>query len=465
MADPAPATPKTTGLLSLIGHTPMIEVKNIDTGPCRLFLKLESNNPGGSIKDRIAVTMLDEAEKEGWLKPGGTIVEATAGNTGLALTLVGVQRGYRVLLVIPDKMSREKIQHVRAMGAEVRLTRSDVGRGHPEYYMDLAQSLAQKIPGAFYVNQFANTANPLAHELTTGPEIWEQMDGDVDAFIAGIGSGGTITGVARYLKSKSPKVEAILADPLGSVLAGIVNEGKPGPKGSYAVEGIGQDFVPDTADMSLIDRAYSIPDLEAIAAARELLAKEGVLAGSSSGTLLATALRYCREQTEPKRVVTFVCDTGAKYLSKVYNDAWLTDQGLAPRKLHGDLRDVVTRQADEGEIISVGPDDTLAVAYGRMRQADVSQLPVMDGDRLVGILDDSDIVQVLDTDEITRAERFAKPVKSAMSKKLDTVQVHETLNDLIPIFERDHVAIVMDGQTFVGLITRVDLINHLKLNQ
>ncbi len=463
MADAAPATPKTTGLLSLIGHTPMVEVKNLDTGKCRLFLKLESNNPGGSIKDRIALTMLDQAEAEGWLKPGGTIVEATAGNTGLALTLVGVQRGYRVLLVIPDKMSKEKIQHVRAMGAEVRLTRSDVGKGHPEYYMDLAESLAQKIPGAFYVNQFANAANPLAHELTTGPEIWDQMDGDVDAFVAGIGSGGTITGVARYLKSVSPKTEAILADPVGSVLAGYVNDGKPSAKGSYTVEGIGQDFIPDTADIGVIDRAYSIPDTEAIAAARELLAKEGVLAGSSSGTLLAAALRYCREQTEPKRVVSFVCDTGAKYLSKVYNDGWLTDQGLTPKTLYGDLRDVVSRPA--AEVISVGPDDTLAVAYGRMRQADVSQLPVMDGGRLVGILDDSDIVHVLDTDEITRTERFAKPVRSAMATKLDTVQVNETLNDLIPIFDRDHVAIVMDGSEFVGLITRVDLINHLKLNQ
>ena len=452
-------------LLDLIGQTPMVEVRNIDTGPCRLFLKLESSNPGGSIKDRIAVSMIDAAEKEGWLKPGGTIVEATAGNTGLALALVGGQRGYRVLLVIPDKMSREKIQHVRAMGAEVRLTRSDVGKGHPEYYMDLAETLAQRIPGAFLINQFGNPANPEAHEKTTGPEIWEQMEHDVDAFIAGIGSGGTITGCGRFLKSVSPKTQVILADPAGSVLAGIVNEGKPGPKGSYSVEGIGQDFVPDAADLSVIDKAYSISDTEAIAAARELLSKEGVLAGSSSGTLLATALRWCREQTEPKRVVTFVCDTGAKYLSKVYNDAWLADQGLTERKLHGDLRDLITRSADEGDVVSVGPDDTLATAYGRMRQADVSQLPVMEDGRLVGILDDSDIVHVMDTDEITRAERFAKPVRSAMATKLDTVQVNETLNDLIPIFDRDRVAIVMDGDHFVGLITRVDLINHLRLNQ
>ena len=465
MADTAPATPKTTGLLSLIGKTPMVEVKNLDTGKCRLFLKLESNNPGGSIKDRIALTMLDQAEAEGWLKPGGTIVEATAGNTGLALTLVGVQRGYRVLLVIPDKMSREKIQHVRAMGAEVRLTRSDVGKGHPEYYMDLAETLAQRIPGAILINQFGNPANPEAHEKTTGPEIWEQMDHDVDAIVAGIGSGGTITGCGRFLKSVSPKTQVILADPAGSVLAGIVNEGKPGPKGSYSVEGIGQDFVPDAADLSVIDKAYSIPDAEAIAAARELLSKEGVLAGSSSGTLLATALRWCREQTEPKRVVTFVCDTGAKYLSKVYNDAWLADQGLTERKLHGDLRDLITRSADEGDVVSVGPDDTLATAYGRMRQADVSQLPVMEDGRLVGILDDSDIVHVMDTDEITRAERFAKPVRSAMATQLDTVQINESLNDLIPIFDRDRVAIVMDGDHFVGLITRVDLINHLRLNQ
>ena len=314
-----PETPVLThpagSVLDLIGKTPMMEVTRIDTGKCRLFLKLESQNPGGSIKDRIALSMIEAAEKEGFLKPGGTIVEATAGNTGLALTLVGSQKGYKVLLVIPDKMSREKIQHLRAMGADVRLTRSDVPHGHPEYYTDMAERLAQQLPGGFYVNQFANKANSEAHRRSTGPEIWEQMGHDVDAVVAGIGSGGTITGVGQFLHSVSPKTEMILADPVGSVLAGLVNDGVPSPEGSFAVEGIGQNFVPDTTDMNEIARAYSIPDTEAIAAARELLLKEGVLAGSSSGTLLAAALRYCREQTEPKRVVSFVCDTGAKYLS------------------------------------------------------------------------------------------------------------------------------------------------------
>ncbi|MDY6923058.1 MAG: cystathionine beta-synthase [Pseudomonadota bacterium] len=463
---PTPVLAAPTGsLLDLIGKTPMVEVTKIDTGPCRLFLKLEAQNPGGSIKDRIALSMIAAAEAEGFLKPGGTIVEATAGNTGLALTLVGQAKGYKVLLVIPDKMSKEKIQHLRAMGADVRLTRSDVPHGHPEYYTDMAERLAQQIPGGFYVNQFANDANALAHFQTTGPEIWEQLDHDIDAFVAGIGSGGTITGIARFLKSVGSDAKIILADPVGSTLAGIVNDGVPGPEGSYTVEGIGQNFVPDTADMSLIDTAYSIPDAEAIATVRDLLLKEGVLAGSSSGTLIAAALRWCRQQTEPKRVVTFVCDTGAKYLSKVYNDAWLADQGLGEQPLHGDLSDLIGRKYERGDVVTAGPDDTLDTVFKRMRGADVSQLPILQDGRLVGIIDESDLVHVMNTDEITRKERFAKAVSTVMTRDLDTVQVVEPLEALIPLFDRDRVAIVLDGEKFVGLITRTDLINHLSLNR
>lgn len=463
---PTPVLSGPTGsLLDLIGKTPMVEVTKIDTGPCRLFLKLEAQNPGGSIKDRIALSMIAAAEDEGFLKPGGTIVEATAGNTGLALALVGQAKGYKVLLVIPDKMSKEKIQHLRAMGADVRLTRSDVDHGHPEYYTDMAERLAQQIPGGFFVNQFANKANSEAHVRTTGPEIWEQMGHDIDAYVAGIGSGGTITGVAQYLKSQGSNAQIILADPVGSVLAGIVNDGVPSPEGSYTVEGIGQNFVPDTADMNLIDKAYSIPDSEAISTVRDLLLKEGILAGSSSGTLIAAALRWCREQTEPRRVVTFVCDTGAKYLSKVYNDAWLADQGLGERELHGDLSDLITRKYANGDVVVAGPDDTLDTAFKRMRGADVSQLPIIQDGRLVGILDESDIVHVMNTDEITRKARFAKPVGEVMTRDLDTVQVGEPLDALIPLFDRDRVALVLDGEQFVGLIARVDLINHLSLNR
>ena len=461
----ATATPRpASSALDMIGHTPMLELKRLDTGLCRLFLKLENQNPGGSIKDRIALAMVTAAEADGYLKPGGTIIEATAGNTGLALAQVGVLKGYKVLLVVPDKMAKEKVQHLRALGADVRITRSDVGKGHPEYYQDMAERLAQAIPGGFYVNQFVNPANPLAHETSTGPEIFDQLGGDVDAVVVGVGSGGTLTGLGRFFRKASPKTRMVLADPVGSILCHYVETGELIEAGSWTVEGIGEDFIPTNAEMDLVRKAYSISDKESVDTARLLLKKEGILAGSSSGTLLAAALRFCREQSEPLRVVTFACDNGAKYLSKVFNDSWLAEQGLGERRMKGDLSDLVTRQPGEGGVVSVSPEDTLNIAYNRMRQADVSQLPVMDDGRLVGIIDESDIVHVMDTDEITRSERFAKPVASAMTRKLDTLQVSEGLDDLIPIFDHDRVAILMDGESFVGLITRMDLINYLKLN-
>lgn len=450
--------------LELIGSTPMVELKHFDTGPCRLFVKLESQNPGGSIKDRIGLSMVEAAERDGKIKPGGTLVEATAGNTGLGLAQVAILKGYRVLLVVPDKMAREKIQHLRALGAEVRITRSDVGKGHPEYYQDVAERLANEMENAFFVNQFANPANPLAHEKTTGPEIYEQMDGDVDAIVLGIGSGGTFTGIGRFFKRVSPKTEMVLADPVGSILAPLVRTGKLIEAGSWTVEGIGEDFIPPNADMSLVSSAYSIPDKESVETARALLSREGILAGSSSGTLLAAALRYCREQKTPKRVVTLAPDNGNKYLSKVYNDYWVIEQGLADRKLLGNLSDLIARRFDAGGAVTVGPDDTLLIAYNRMRAADVSQLPVVKDKHIVGILDESDILATVEGDDAERKARFKDPVHSAMTTDLHTVQVSEKLKVLAPMFERNEVAIVLDGENFVGLITRVDLINHLRLN-
>jgi cystathionine beta-synthase len=448
--------------LDLIGNTPMVELTHFDTGPCWLFAKLESQNPGGSIKDRIGLSMIEAAERDGSLKPGGTIVEATAGNTGLGLAQVAVLKGYRIVLVVPDKMAREKILHLRALGAEVRMARSDVVKGHYDYYHDVAERHAREI-GGFYANQFGNPANPEAHEKTTGPEIWEQMDHDVQAIVAGIGSGGTLTGIGRFMRRVSPQTEMILADPEGSILAPLVRFGKKVEVGSWAIEGIGEDFVPPNADLSLISCAYAIPDKESIEMARALLAKEGILAGSSSGTLLAAALRYCREQTTPKRVVTLVPDNGNKYLSKIYNDYWMIEQGLSERELHGDLRDLVTRRFDSGGTVTVGPDDTLLVAYNRMRTGDVSQLPVVDDGRIVGILDESDILAFVEGEEAHRSERFRQSVHRAMTTKLRTVQITDQLDALPPLFERNEVAIVLDDKKFVGLITRIDLINHLRL--
>jgi cystathionine beta-synthase len=447
--------------LDLIGHTPMLELHGFDTGPCRLFLKLENMNPGGSIKDRIALTMIEAAETDGRLKPGGTIIEATAGNTGLGLAQVGILKGYRLILVVPDKMSREKIQHLRGLGVDVRLTRSDVGKGHPEYYQDIAERLAADTPNSVYVNQFANPANPLAHETSTGPEILEQMAGDLDAMVVGVGSGGTLTGLGRFFAHASPKTAMVLADPKGSILEPLIERGEHVTPGSWVVEGIGEDFIPPNCDLSFVKKAYAVSDAQSMSAARELLRVAGILGGSSSGTLLAAALRYCREQTEPKRVCTFVCDTGSKYLSKMFNDYWLAEQGLAERPMHGDLRDLIARAVGEGGAVTVSPDDTLLTAYNRMRSADVSQLPVLKDGRLVGLLDESDVLFAAER-ETERDERFRRPVYSAMATRLNTIQVRESLESLLPVFERDEVALVMDGRDFQGVITRIDLINHLR---
>ncbi len=457
------STKKPPAILSLIGETPLVEITQFETGPCQLFVKLENQNPTGSIKDRIALSMIEAAEEEGKLEPGGTVIEATAGNTGLGLGLVAAAKGYRVVLVIPDKMSQEKISHVRALGAEVRLTRSDVTRGHPEYYQDVAARLADEIPGAFYVNQFGNPANPLAHERTTGPEIWEQMRHDVDAIVCGVGSGGTLTGLGRFFNRVKPRrgIEMVLADPTGSVLYEYVKTGKLVESGSWAVEGIGEDFIPEIADMSLVTEAFEIDDEESFAIARDLLRKEGIFGGSSTGTLVAGALRYCRQQTQPKRVVSFVADTGNKYLSKMYNDFWMAEQGFIHRPPQGDLNDLISHRYEAGEVISVGPSDTLLTAFKRMRDADVSQLPVVDqSGRAIGILDESDVLVKVHRD----STHFNDPVKNAMTDRLETLPPDTKINDLLEVFDRGRVAIVMDGDKFLGLITRTDLLSYLRLN-
>ena len=447
-------------VLDLIGNTPLVPVTRFDTGPCTLLLKLESQNPGGSIKDRVGVAMIEAAERDGRLQAGGTVVEATAGNTGLGLALVARAKGYRVVLVVPDKMSSEKVLHLKALGAEVHSTRSDVGKGHPDYYQDVAARLAQDIPGAFFADQFNNPANPLAHETGTGPEIWAQTGHDIDAIVVGVGSAGTITGLTRFFRKVQPALGFVLADPVGSILAEYTRSGMIGAAGSWAVEGIGEDFVPGIADLSGVTKAYSISDEESFASARELLKREGILGGSSTGTLLAAALRYCREQTEPKRVVSFVCDTGTRYLSKVYNDQWMVDQGLLARTRYGDLRDIISRRSEDGGVVSVAPDDTLLTAFQRMRLADVSQLPVLHDGRLVGVVDESDLLLNVQAD----AARFRDSVATAMSDAPQTLAPSASIKELRAVLGRGLTAIIADANGFHGLITRFDLLNHLRRN-
>ncbi|MBT8101435.1 MAG: pyridoxal-phosphate dependent enzyme [Gammaproteobacteria bacterium] len=446
-----------SNILDMVGKTPMLEVTHIDTGPCRLFLKLELMNPAGSIKDRIGISMIDEAEKRGEIKPGDTIVEATAGNTGLGLALVAAQKGYRLILVLPDKMSQEKIFNLRAMGAEVVLTRSDVGRGHPEYYQDLGKHIADE-RGAYFINQFGNPDNPLAHKLTTAPEIVEQMGGDLDAIVLGVGSSGTVSGIGEYLKEHAPQVDLIVADPVGSVLTDYINKGELHEGGSWLVEGIGEDFIPSIADFDQVAKAYAITDAESFATARELLKKEGILAGSSSGTLLSAALKYCREQTEPKTVVTFACDTGNKYLSKLFNDFWMEDQGFIKREQFGDLRDLVGRPHGEHATITVGPTDVLTTAHNRLRNAGFSQLPVMEEGDLVGVVTEDTIIQFV----YGKPELMNAAVEDAMESAFIKLDRTQSVNNLVAMLRVQPYAAIMDGEEFVGLITRSDVLNYLR---
>jgi cystathionine beta-synthase len=446
-------------VLDLIGNTPIVRINHFDTGPCSLYIKLESQNPGGSIKDRIGMRMIEDAEKAGLISPGATLVEGTAGNTGLGLALVAAQKGYQLILVIPDKMSREKISNLKAMGAKVVLTRSDVAKGHPEYYQDLAQSMANDMEGAFFINQFGNPSNPKAHEEVTGPEIWEQMGQDLDAIVLGVGSSGTVTGLSQFFAKTAPDLELVLADPEGSILAEYINDGVLSDKSaSWLVEGIGEDFLPTISDFTHVSKAFAISDRESMLVGRELLIKEGILAGSSTGTLMAAALKYCQQQTSPKKVLTLACDTGNRYLSKMYNDFWMRDQGFIQFQQHGDLRDLIARPFESNDTIIVGPSEPLANAYSRMKLYDVSQLPVIENRDIVGFIDESDILLAVAQSN----DRFNDTVSTAMVTELASVDMNDPIDELMPIFNKDYVAIVKDGDRFLGLITRVDLLNYLR---
>ena len=446
-------------LLDLIGGTPILQLKSLDTGPCNLYVKMESNNPGGSIKDRVGLAIIEEAEKSGELQQGGTIIEATAGNTGIGLALVAALKGYKIILVIPDKMSREKILHLEGLGAEIILTRSDVPEGHPEYYQDVARKLASETPGSFLANQFSNPANPMAHRTSTAPEMWDQMEGKIDAVVAGVGSGGTLTGLAEFFKAKDPSICMVAADPEGSIVADAVLKGNYAyDGGSWLVEGVGEDFIPDNFNTSLMDDAETVSDKEAFEVLQIILKEEGILGGSSSGTLVAAAAKWCRKQTEPKNVVTFICDTGNKYLSKAFNKSWLHDNNLLELEKFGDLRDLINRRADKGEMITVSPGETLLVAYNRMRASDISQIPVMDEGKLLGVMDEEDLLFTVSQEP----GKFSDNVSLHMIDKLDTLQFDATKDELLTILSEGKVAIIFDKEIFIGFVTKVDVINFYR---
>lgn len=454
-------------VLSMIGNTPLVKVNRLDTGVCDLYIKLESTNPGGSIKDRIGLMMIEEAERRGTLKPGDTLIEATAGNTGIGLALVAAQKSYKMVLVMPDKMSREKVDMLKAMGADVLMTRSDVAKGHPEYYQDLGKRLAEE-NGWYFINQFMNPDNPKAHEETTAPEIFGQLDGNVDAIVAGCGSSGTIAGISAYIRNNNLDTEIVLADPKGSILADYIKTGKYGEAGSWLVEGIGEDFVPEISDLTLVKQAYSVTDSQAFKAARDMLQKEGIFGGPSSGTLLHAALEFCRAQTEKKTVVTFACDTGNRYLSKAFNGGWLYDMGFEDRafnykkKKSGDFvfnktRSVVGRLYERRQTIVVSPTDSLLTALKRFRDNSVSQLPVIDEGEFIGILTDADVMAYAGLQE----ERMNHPVANVDVTNYSVLTTSNTLEEIEHVLKVENYVVVYENAKFLGLITRIDLLNYL----
>lgn len=444
---------KYPNILQAIGRTPLVRLNRIAAEVSSpIFAKVEGLNPGGSVKDRVGQAMIEEAERNGMLKPGGTIVEATAGNTGVGLALAAAVKGYRMIAVMPDKMSEDKVSLLRAYGAEVVITPTNVPPDSPDSYNGVADRLAKDIPGAWRPNQFENPRNPAVHEATTGPEIWEDSAGQVEVFVAGMGTGGTISGVARFLKEKNPGITIVGADPEGSILSG------DAPK-SYKVEGIGEDFIPKTFNRQIVDEMVRVSDKESFNTARRLAREEGILAGGSSGTALAAALKYARRLPQPRTLVVLLPDTGRNYLSKMYSDRWMHGNGFwedraRPRQVVGEILSGKTQQPT---LISVSPRDKLGRAIALMEAHSISQLPVVDGERVVGGLNESAIMKVLH-DGLDAANQ---EVGAVMGQPLPMLDVQTDAAEAYRLLLAGAPGLIVTfgaEKRGIGVVTRSDLI-------
>jgi cystathionine beta-synthase len=441
----------TPSILGAIGRTPLILLRRIaQSVPARILVKLEAQNPGGSVKDRVGVAMVDEAERRGWLRPGGTIIEATAGNTGVGLALAAAVKGYRCIFVLPDKMSAEKILLLKAYGAEIVMTPTSVPPDSPESYNGVADRLAREVKGAWRPNQFANLANPDVHYHTTGPEIWEQTSGRITAFVAGAGTGGTISGVGRYLKERDPEIRVIGADPEGSVLSG--DSPKP-----WKVEGIGEDFVPKTLNGQVVDEWIRIGDAESFRTARELARREGILVGGSSGTAVAAALRFARRLSASDLVVVLCADTGRNYLSKFYDDDWMAAnhlEGAGP--VVETVADLLNRRGPRA-LVTIGPEATAAEAVERMQSRGISQLPVLRDGQSVGSIQEVTLARLLHD----RSDLTVVSIGDVMARPLPQVDVGVHLDEAYRLLLAGNSGVLAtSGGAVVEIVTRIDLIEY-----
>jgi cystathionine beta-synthase len=449
-------------VLETIGWTPLIRLHRVTRGiRTPVYGKAEFFNPGGSVKDRIGLPIIERAEREGKLKPGGTIVEGTSGNTGVGLAIAAALRGYKCIFTLPDKMSQEKVRLLKAFGAEVIVTPTAVAPDHPDNYVMMAKRIAEETPNAVLANQFYNQANPEAHYATTGPELWEQTEGKITHFVAAAGTGGTITGVGRFLKEKNPNIKIIAGDPVGSILAEYWrSHGEHKIEGSpYKVEGIGQDKVPGTLDMTIVDEYHTVSDRDAFSMSRRLTREEGLFVGGSSGLIAKVALDLARRLDDPDAlVVTFLCDTGERYLSKLYSDEWMRENQMLEHD-HVTLGDMLSRKdASAPSVVSVAPATGVRQALNLMALHDVSQLPVIDGDECVGSVVEATLTQRgLETPALLEAA-----VREVMDAPFPSLGSDEPIELAVKLLSKSTPAVLVaeDGH-MQGLVTRSDMLRFM----
>ena len=452
-----------SNILEVIGHTPLVRLNRVARGvKPTLLAKLEYLNPGGSVKDRIGITMLEAAERAGSIKPGGTIIEGTSGNTGMGLALAAAIKGYQCIFTMPDKMSQEKIDALRALGAEVIVTPTEVEHDDPRSYHSVARRLSREIPNSLFPNQYENPANTESHYKTTGPEIWEQTQGKVTHVVIGVGTGGTITGVARFLKEKNPNIRVIGADPVGSIFAEMFKTGRKPQVQPYKTEGIGQTELPANVDFSVIDELYAVSDKDAFFLTRQLARTEGIFAGGSAGSALHAALKASEKLTENDLVVIIIPDSGTRYLSKIYNDNWMREnQFLEPRIKLSAGQVVHDKQRRAEKLVSVPLGIAVEQAVNLMREHDISQLPVIEGGEVVGSMSETRILEILVSDPLVKT----KPVAEYMEKPFPVLSENASLEEIAHNMTRETPAILVRQETGFDIITKSDLISFLTKQQ